>query len=192
MFNIYNVTIQLTEPLLGTIPKREGVYTEYIATKAPEPPADETPPVDLDEEGKGWTGFYLGPDGEPLLKDYQIKGFLKEAGNTLKTQVGIKALRSKIDNQLFVFPRSIPLGPVAGALERPLRAMTMQGPRVTVVRSDYVDVDTQFGVEIHVLDGSEIKEATLATLLDYGAYYGLGQWRNGGYGRFVYTLEAAG
>lgn len=191
MFNIYKVTIQLTEPLLGTIPKREEVYTEFIKTKAPEPEATNDEMVDVDEEGKGWTGFYLGPQDEPLLKDYQIKGFLKEAGNVLKDHIGIKALRSKIDTQVFVFPRNIPIGKVAGALERPLRAMTMQGPRVTVVRSDYVDIDTQFDVELHVLDTSPIDEAAIRQILDYGQYYGIGQWRNGGYGRFVYTLEVA-
>lgn len=193
MFDVYRVTINLIEPLLGTIPKREDVYTEFIATKAPQPVADEQPDlsgIDTDDEGKGWTGFYVNAQGEPILKDYQIKGFLKEAGNVLKNIAEIKAMRSKIDTQMFVFPRDISLGKVAGVIERPLRAMTMQGPRVTVVRSDYVDVGTEFSIEIHVLNKSEITEEKLAILLDYGQYYGIGQWRNGGYGRFIYTLEA--
>ncbi len=41
---------------------------------------------------------------------------------------------------------------------------------------------------ITILPG-EISEEVLTDLLDYGFYSGLGQWRNGGFGRFRYELK---
>ena len=31
----FNVQIELTEPMLGTVPKDPNIYTQYIASKAP-------------------------------------------------------------------------------------------------------------------------------------------------------------
>ena len=39
--------------------------------------------------------------------------------------------------------------------------------------------------------GKDVTEETLCEWLDYGALRGMGQWRNGGYGRYTYTLAAA-
>ena len=46
--------------------------------------------------------------------------------------------------------------------------------------------------EVELLEYKSKKEEgeltldTLTELLDYGAYHGLGQWRNGGYGQFTW------
>lgn len=190
----YRLDIVLTEDLLGSVPRNKEVYTDYVATKAPVE-------ADLELEGtmvpdnleeKGWTTFYQDEQGRPCLMDYQIKGFLKEAGNTIKEQLNFKALRSHIDNEVFVFPRKVVLAEeIAGTLERPLRAMTMQGPRVTVVRSDFVKAETEIPVMLKVLDHSKITEDILREILAYGELKGLGQWRNGSYGRFTYELSTA-
>jgi len=47
----------------------------------------------------------------------------------------------------------------------------MQGPRVSLARSDYVD---------KVKDWRQV----IITLLAYGSLKGLGQWRSGGHGSF--------
>ena len=71
-------------------------------------------------------------------------GFLKESGNTLKDQLGIRNLRSKIDQYIYILPRRIHFAKKPdGVLERPLRAMTMQGPRVALTRSDMVKAGTR-------------------------------------------------
>ena len=131
--------------------------------------------------------------------DYQIKGFLKEAGNTLKEQLGetekgntsvFKALRSHIDNEVFVRPRHIPLGDdIDGTMERPLRAMTMQGPRVTVVRSDFIKAPFTVTVQLKVLAHSKIDFRILSEIFEYGELKGIGQWRNGSYGQFIAKLR---
>jgi len=128
------------------------------------------------------------------LAGLQIKpGFLKEAANVLKEDLGVKNLRSHVEQDVFVFPRRTVLAEkVDGHLERPLRAMTMQGPRVTVVRSDTIGEGNSYTFQIKVRRLSKITTETLAGIVSYGELKGLGQWRNGGYGRFtaeLYELE---
>lgn len=194
MWNEYELVLEFTEPILGTIPKHRDVWSEHVRTQLTGD--DETGEVatlaeaaDIDE--KGWTGFHADDKGRPIMYDYQVKGFLKEAGNTIKDVVKVKALRSHIEKDVFVFPRQTVLAEEPDDfLERPLRAMTMQGPRVTVVRSDLINPGTEYTLHLKVLETSKVTEEVLRACLDYGAMKGLGQWRNGGYGRFVYELTA--
>lgn len=177
------VKITLLEPMLGTVPTVKDLYTRFVGENNPngldEDEADMVP-----EERPGATGFYSDVDGVYIL-DYHVKGFLKEAGNVLKDQLGIKALRSKLDNYVFIAPRHIYLKETPdGVLERPLRAQTMQGPRVSLAKSDYVNAGTTFEVSIILLSHKEITWKVIEELLDYGQLKGLGQYRNGGYGRF--------
>lgn len=178
---VYRLTLQ--EPMLGTIPKSKEIFSRYIATERTG--EDEIANVPEGEES-GYTGFFTKEDGIYLM-DYHIKGFLKEAGNILKDSLGLKNLKNKIDNYLFVFPREIRLKDKPdGVLERPLRAMTMQGPRVSLAKSDYVNGNLSFKIKIMVLAHKEITQDLVEKLFNYGALKGLGQWRNGSYGRFTW------
>ena len=104
----------------------------------------------------------------------------------------MKALRSKIDSYVFVEPRrihlNIPEGYVMEYLERPIRAETAKGPRVGLIRSEKLPEGTWFEIQIEVYE-SQITMDVLNDLLSYGYRKGLGQWRNGGLGRFEFTLE---
>jgi len=200
-FNVYEVKFELIEPILGTVPKNPDIYKTYIASKKDSkgelliPHEDmiedetSTVPNPDDIEKNGWTGFHTDDKG-CFLYNYAILGFLKEAGNILKEQLGIKNLKSKIDQYVFVEPRRIYLKEKPdGWLERPLRGLTMQGPRVTLVRSDYISEGTKFTARIRVLKNKEIKEHVIQEILSYGEYRGLGQFRNGSYGRFKFEMS---
>jgi len=200
---------------LGTVTMDPEVYKTYIESKKPkEIEEDEAATVEKMEQ-KGWTGFHSDEEGL-FIYDYMIKGFLKNAGNVLKDLVagdgalaaydddeakeaskaakkqskkkspGIKALRSKIDNYVFVTPRRIHLGKEKAddVVERPLRAMTAKGPRVTLARSDSIEAGTVIEFEITLIKHKEISWKVLDELFEYGQLMGLGQFRNGGYGRF--------
>lgn len=204
---IYGVEIELTEPMLGTVAKNPEIYKTFIESKKPPEIGEnesETVPVD---ERSGWTGFHEDKQGI-FIYDYLFKGFLKYAANAMKEEIGIKALRKKVVDYVFVYPRRIHIpggldGTVEGAgnggfpslmkpddnLERPLQGMTARGPRVSLARSDVINAGRKFKVEVRVLRESVISEKTLQAILDYGQYQGLGQWRTGGYGRFAYTLS---
>lgn len=174
----------------------------YIESKRP-PEAteeDESANTPLQDENKGLTVFLLHPKtGGPMVYDYTIRGYFKDVINLLKPQNGILAAKSKVDKYLFVSPRCIPLldakgrplKEVDGVLERPLRAMTAQGPRVTLAGSERVD-DWTMEIEVTLLPSAESKKGEAMSFehveqaLDYGRLSGLGQWRNGGYGRFTW------
>ena len=188
----FTATIELLEPMLGTVPKDPEVYKSYIASKAPEAEAaeEEIETVEKTEE-KGWTGFHRD-DAGIFIYNYMIKGFLKSACEVCMEAGAINkipAYKKWIDLLVFVEPRKIHFDNKTepdGCLERPLRTMTMQGPRVTVCRSDYVEAGTRLTFDIEVLKNKKgLNQVTIEQMLDYGQYVGLGQWRgSGGYGRF--------
>lgn len=186
----YALTFELIEPVLGTIPKDRKVFENFIMDQAKtqmekDKAADDVERVPEEMEARGWTGFYEDENGHPILMDYQFKGFLKNAGNILKESLKIKNLRSHVNDTVFVTPRWIELADKPDdVLERPLRAMTMQGPRVSLVRSDMINPGRQYTLGIQLLEGSKVTEEALKEILAYGELSGLLQWRNGGYGRF--------
>lgn len=192
--------IELLTEMLGTVPMDPEVYKTFIESKKPATTEVEDEYLTVDKiEEKGWTGFRKDENGL-FIYDYLIRGFLKAAGEVMvqggvevqKEKKGImvserlKAVKSKIDKYVFVFPRRIYLGVEVpdGFIERPLRAMTMQGPRVTVARSDYVKAGRILDFEIVLLPQREITWKMIDLFLTYGEFCGLGQFRNGSYGRF--------
>ena len=206
----YNVTLTLTEDMLGSSPKNREVYATYVASKAsPEQLAEEVQLIENVEE-RGWTGF-RGDDGGIMLLDYQIKGFLKEQADALRECGALQArnakddgplggVKGKIDRHLFVFPRRLrildedtgkPLLKPDGINERPMRAMTAQGPRVSLVRSDMVRSGRVMKCSIATTWPALFKEELIQQMLERGEVVGLGQWRNASHGRFTFTLDRA-
>jgi len=73
--------------------------------------------------------------------------------------------------------------------QRSLRAMTAQGPRVTLAKSEVVPAGASLEFNLKVMKDSPIDEEVLHNLFSYGEMKGLGQWRNAGFGQFSYELE---
>ncbi|HPE06283.1 MAG TPA: hypothetical protein PLW50_01025 [Smithellaceae bacterium] len=71
-----------------------------------------------------------------------------------------------------------------GVLERPIRAQTMQGPRVSLIRSDAILQGKELGFTLNLIPHKELNKDLLKELLEYGMFNGLGQWRSGSYGQF--------
>lgn len=188
----YKVRCTFITEVLGTQPQKD-VASEYIGAKFVDNgghlPDDEESTL-AEQLEKGTTVFHK-LDGAPIFYDYQIKGFIKEAGRTFNGMHGVKNLRSKIDSMVFVTPRqiaiNIPEGGKVDFLERPLRAETAQGPRVALARSEMIPSGSWFDVVLEVYDG-QITSDILRDLFTYGHHKGIGQWRNGGYGRFEFTF----
>lgn len=197
-------------PILGSIAMDKKVFTEYLATKGKTDEEQQKAMADVEnvpEAGEGSdnkaTGFYRDEHGNFILKEYQVKGFLKEAARCLKDQLGLVAPVSKIDNFVFIRETNLVIHTPTGGtvteassiLDRPLRAMTAQGPRVALAYSEMVD-DWCIEFTLRVLQNEGSKKSVAMTmdiieeLLEYGALKGLLQWRNGGYGKF--TFEKVG
>ena len=193
------VRLTFTEPLLGTVGSDKGIHERFLANEAtPEAIEEEAatlPEADAVEKG---TGFHRidHDENRPAIYDYAVRGFFKEACGDLKragapasSDKKMRAHKKIIDGGVFVTPRLIPLQ-LSGPLERvtrPLRAETMQGPRVALASSEAAPVGSTMEFTVTIL-GAMPDDDVLTEWLDFGAFKGLGQWRSGGYGRFTYEI----
>lgn len=202
--NTLKFRINFIEGLLGTAPNDEDVYKNFIASKAPDakPIEDEIAAVGVDEVAeRGMTVFPRDPDGNPILFDYQIKGFFKDACGMLsrltekdengkkkaKNESGkITAYKKVIDGLIFVEPRMIPIqiNGELGICQRPLRASTAQGDRVALAMSEEIPAGSSVEFTVRCLDDNNAK--AVREWMEYGVLRGIGQWRNSGKGRFTF------
>lgn len=177
----------------------------------------------LDEIQKALTVFPRTTAGDVAFFDYQARGYIKEAARVF-IGLGFDCMgalsnwsyKQAIDSYVFVEPRWIPiLGPdgkpikKCPILQRPLRAETMQGPRVCLASSEVVPAGStvEFLVKVMVGNPTAVKtkinkktgeeetkskvkfvlnEEFLELAFDYGAMKGMGQWRSGGFGAFTW------
>lgn len=212
-----------TEPCLGTVPKNEDVHTRHVAkddgTESRKAQiTEETETIDnkglTDKEKQGYTGFWKDDDGI-FVYNYWILGNIKANIETLVNNGAIKKIwkmKHFVDKTAQVFPRRIhflgkpeadetvedsnglfKLNEASYTLERPLRADTMKGERVTVAKSDVVDVGTQFDFNIKLIYNDKgLTPEVITRAIKLGERYGLGQWRgSGGYGRYTVELLKA-
>ncbi len=188
------VKLTFINPILGSANANKEVHSDFIASKAPDAQKrkEEIEALGVDEVIKRETTIFpKTEDGTPHLWDYQIKGFfkhacgmLKNADNTLSS--GIKAYKKFIDGLVFVEERRIPLifeGEIQN-LQRPLRASTMQGERVSLANSEMLPAGTTCEFTIKTL--KEDLVPVIKEWLDYGKLNGLGQWHNSGSGAFTW------
>ena len=141
------VRLKLLTPLLGSLPDKK-IFTKMMEKKGEivdqEDVEEHYDELSMLPDESKYTVFARDVDGVYII-DYQVKGFFKNAGNVLKNNLKIKALRKKVDDFLFITPRFIYLTEkVSGILERPLRAQTPKGERVTVAASEYIAEGLEF------------------------------------------------
>lgn len=191
-------------PILGSQPADEFIHTRYIESKAPSPmqAAQEAKMLEIDEDSdeSNITVFYRRAESDDALclLDYMVMGFFKEAVLSMEAQNSVKLARTKVDRYLFVQPREIPLlrngRPILeedDVLERPLRTIMTGKGQVNMLRSsERVDDPWEVFITVQLLKNNATRKSEALTwdaiegALNYGKLRGLGQWRNGGYGRF--------
>ena len=191
------IRITLVEDMLGTAPNNKEIYSDFIASKAPEGKkvSDELETLDEPdgiEDMRQMTIFHRNPEtDQPIIYDYLIKGFFKNACSAMREvpkseSSNLKAYKKKIDNLVFVGPRMIDIS-MSGDMticERPLRAQTAQGERVALSCSESIPAGSTMELEITTLNDEMMKY--VIEWLDYGKFNGLGQWHNSGKGRFTW------
>lgn len=194
------IRITLTEEVLGSSPSNEELLAAYIASKAPtdDLTAQEVDNIKAQAAEERTTIFPKTADGTPFIYDYQIKGMFKDSCKALATAgkagypggkhcAALKAYKKAIDGLIFVSPREIPYnlhGLKMGFCERPLRAQTPMGERVSIAKSETVPEGSTIEFEVTCLD--QKLEDVVRECFDYGTLRGLGQWRNSGKGRFTW------
>lgn len=187
------VMLTLKDEMLGTTPANAELHETYVASKAPDAKSIEE---EIEAAGqaevieKSMT-IFPREAGKPFLWDYQIRGFLKDSIGMLRRLSDTKCSKLKnykkvVDGLIFVEPRKvlIDMNGELGDCQRPLRAETMQGPRVAIAHSETVPEGSKICFDILMLD--EGLEDAVRECLDYGTLHGIGQWRNSGKGRFTW------
>lgn len=198
----YKVKLELLEPMLGTTPALKSIWQNHIATKQAKSlkkqgKTEEEIQTELAELLEGVPGdeemleagltTFLKDETGYYVTDYFVEGFLKSAALVMREWGNLKQLRSKVRQDLQVTPRRIYVAKPDAQLEiieRPLRAKTAQGERVSIARSHAIPAGTILDFQIRSWKGT-ITKTCLAEILEYGQKEGLGQWRGGGYGRFA-------
>lgn len=200
------VRITFSEEILGTAAANIDLYRDYIASNAPDAPTKEEQIAAVGVEKaieNAMTIFPKNAAGEPLLWPYQIRGMFKSAQKSINTITGKKCpgylpnYKGKIDQLVFVkgvddtwsgtmsgLVIHMPDGMKIDTCERPLRAETMQGPRVSLAKSEVCPEGSWVEFDVRCLL-PELME-NVRDWLDYGQYNGIGQWRNSGKGRFTW------
>ena len=210
MMNKMKVRIYFIQDVLGTWANNKQLVTDFISnsavkkivrtdtslTAAEEPdfcPEIEDPEL---QELKAMTVFPRNPrTGEPVMMGYQVKGFFKAAAKACRNRADSKSAKmtafvSKIDSDINIVAKyaQIHWGPDNRFhnLQRPLRAETAKGPRVALANSEVISAGAYFDMEISFPVDKYVD--LIQEWLNYGYYVGLLQWRNAGYGRFMYQI----
>lgn len=197
---VLTVRCTFTQPLLATNANNSEIYSEFLAKNAPDA---ETLEQEIQRLGlaqvdeKGMTVFLRKPENPeiPQMKAYTWSGFFKAKARALAKIKGTKTAEMKayikeIDDRISISPTfidlAIPQGGEIGTLQRPLKAATLQGDRVSLAKSETVPIGTQceFTVCCETKEGMQI----VLEALEFGAKRGTGQWRNAGYGTFTFDV----
>ena len=189
------IEIELIEEMLGAQNADKEIHREFIASKSADAAKikEELAALPAEELVEKSMTVFAREEGNPIIWDYQIKGFFKDACGMLrrvpKTKSNTtKAYKKIIDGLIFVAPRKIALqlqeGEGLGNCQRPLRGKTPQGERISLANSESVPAGTKAIFHIELFDSTH--EKLVREWLDYGKLRGLGQWRNSGKGRFTW------
>lgn len=197
------IKLTFLEPVLGSSPNNEEIYTEFIGSKAEDALslAEEVAALGDDVVAeKGTTVFPRDNDGTPIFWSYQIEGFFKGTCGFLRTVPGtlsskLKAYKKEIDGRIFVAGDESPTNKTGRKIrinnafpmdlyQRPLRAQTAQGERVSLACSERIPegANCEFNVTCLIDDDTKMVEEWL----DFGRRNGMGQFRNSGAGRFAW------
>lgn len=190
------VKVTFLEDVLGTAPNNSEIYSEFIASKAPDAKTTQEEVESLGVDSvveKTTTIFPKLEDGTPFFYDYQWKGYFKDSCGMLKRVTGtlsskIKAYKKEIDGNIFIKERKVPIQ-VNGNIticQRPLRASTAQGEMIALASSESIPAGSTCEFTILCLTKDHVN--VVLEWLDYGELRGTGQWRNSGKGRFKYEI----
>lgn len=205
----YKVEMTFTEPLLGGACNNPEVHAEHIASKA------ETV-AEVQEEVEAISGHSLEKALGVFPKDetglfywnYQLRGFFKEQIASLVELGDVKevskwSVKKAVNMLVYAKPRRIYLMDEKGkhikdcqtVLSRPLKAETLQGPRIALASSQMLPAGTNisFMVELLEVDNAKskcrLKPETIEAALAFGSQQGFGQWRTAHYGQFDYSIK---
>jgi hypothetical protein len=196
MWKKYEVQLQFTTPFASSTPKNPKDIEAMLEARMPsKPPEDAMPIPELAEQiageveaaeevERGYATFKRDDNG--LYYEARcVRAHIKDCANQLQGILGIKALKAKVANKVYVEPAKIYLGKSEpdGSEVRIIHAMTMKGPRSSLKTIDYV-VDAKLNFTLRVLEDGVIDQDILEAIFEYGGTHGMGQERSQDWGKY--------
>jgi len=196
MWKTFEVELQFTTNFASSTPKNPEDIKAMLEARSPNtPPAGAIPLEQLaekvgeeveasEEVERGFATFKR--DDEGLYYEARcVRGHIKDCANQLQGLLGIKALKAKVANKVYVEPQKIRLNIDVpdGNETRIIHAMTNRGPRSSFKFIDYV-TDARLKFSLRVLDDGVIDKGILEAIFEYGGTHGIGQERSQDWGKY--------
>ena len=196
MWEKYEVELKFITPFASSTPKNPKDIEAMLEARMPvRAPINPTPLPELAEQvaeeveaneevARGYATFKR--DGNGLYYEARcVRAHIKDCANALQGFLGIRALKSKVAQRVYVEPEKIYLGKTEpdGAETRIIHAMTMKGPRSSLKVIDYIN-DARLAFQLEVLDDGVITKDILEAIFEYGGTHGMGQERSQDWGRY--------
>lgn len=148
------------------------------------------------EEEKGWATFKKDEKGL-YYESRCVKAHLKDCANIIQGILGIKGLKPKLANRVYVVPERIYVmgddgikQQADGSEIRFVHAMTPVGMRNSIKRIEYV-TGASISFNLKVLNDGVITPEILNTVLEYGSTHGIGQERSMDWGKYTFEVYPA-
>lgn len=201
------MTWKFKEKLCGSVPQSRELIRPWLEARAPKvKPVDAIPLDELEEEvansiqeteERVTLGFQHDESGL-YVRAGTIRAHIKDCSNQIKDLVGIKALRSKVANRVYIEPYKVYLyrgdeivKEEDGEEERPVHAITSKGPITALKRIRYVEKPV-LRFRLLLLENKEVTEEVLRAIFEYGAIHGYGGERGMGEGQYEYKIAPKG
>jgi hypothetical protein len=210
----YRVVMTFNRRLCGSVPMSRELIRPWLEARAPkkdpEPGArgldeleeevaasvDET---QMSEDERVTLGFQADSNGL-FVRSGTIKAHIKDCANQIKDFLGIRNLRSKVANKVYIEEDPVYImreGEILDSpdeeFERPVHVMTAQGPRSALKRIWFVSPPSELSFTVKLLnDKGEITEDVIRQVFDYGGVHGYGGERGMGEGKYEWVMEAQG
>jgi hypothetical protein len=196
MWKKYEVQLQFTTPFASSTPKNPKDIEAMLEARMPSKPPENAMPIPelaeqiageveaTEEVERGYATFKRDDNG--LYYEARcVRAHIKDCANQLQGILGIKALKAKVANRVYVEPAKIYLGKSEpdGNEVRIIHAMTMKGPRSSLKTIDYV-VDAKLSFTLRVLEDGVIDRDILEAIFEYGGTHGIGQERSQDWGKY--------
>jgi len=191
MWKNIEVKMVFLEKLCGSVPQNKEIVKRWLSVrKAPEGAEEEVLETVEDSQEKVTLSFQKDEKGI-FLRGGTVKAHLKDCSNQIKDVLGIKNLRSKIANKVFVQESRIYLKrndseyvfEVDGEFDQPIHVITGLGPRSALKTIRFL---TKPNIEftLKILEDKEVDIKIIEKIFEYGSIHGFGGERGMGEGRY--------
>lgn len=196
MWKTYEVELEFTSPFASSAPKNPKDIKVMLEARMPAKPPEDAVPLDelseqvaeeveADQEVERGYATFKKDDVGLYYEARCVRAHLKDCANQLQGFLGVKALKSKLANRVYVEPAKIYLDKIEpdGSETRIIHAMTMKGPRSSLKTIDYVN-GAKLKFTLKVLDDKVIDREILENIFKYGGNHGMGQERSQDWGKY--------